>query len=155
HFVLIDFATGVFTLQSRQCDGFTGLASPVVRKVETSDRALVARLAAQLVEQDFGMVGTVIEAVKDEVRLGIRGGKLMPKLNAWIKPGEVFAISRIVSDGAKVRAERLDWALLEALESPSDGVCRCKLWRRFQEVDLKDSPGVLGYRALKLTTQSA
>ncbi|MBI3407545.1 MAG: hypothetical protein HY040_04220 [Planctomycetes bacterium] len=155
HFVLLDYAAGVYTLQSRQHDGLTGLASPVVRKVETSDRTIVARLAAQLVEQDFGLVGTVIEAGKDEVRLGLRGGKLAPKLDAWIKPGEVFAISRIVGDGNKVRAQRVEWALLEVLETPADGVCRCRLWHRFQEVDLKDTPGVLGYRALKLTTQPA
>lgn len=153
HFVLIDYAAGVYTLLSRQHDGLTGLSSPVVRKVETNDRAVVARLAAQLVERDFGLVGTVIEAGKEEVRLGIRGGRLLPKLDAWIKPGEVFAISRILSEGNKVRAERVPQALLEALDSPADGVCRCRLWRRFQEDDLRDAPGVLGYRALKLTTQ--
>ncbi|MCI0380264.1 MAG: hypothetical protein L0215_21980, partial [Gemmataceae bacterium] len=153
HFVLIGFDAGVYSLQARQYDGSTGLASPVVRRAQISDRSAVARLAAQLVEQDFGVVGTVVEAGK-EVQLAIQGGKLAP-LDRWVKKGDVFAISRLSAAGGKLRGRRVEWALLEALAGPREGIVMCKLWRRYLEDDLAPAPGVTGYRALKLTTISA
>lgn len=164
HFVLIDYSAGVYAIQARQLDGLTGLASPVVRTAQTADRTVVARICARLVEQDFGLVGTVIEVGK-EVRLALRGGKLVPSLDKWVQPGDVFEISRITRQGDAMRGQRVSWALLEVLEAPRDGVCRCRLWHRFQEDNLKDTPtnaasvkggggsGVLGYRALRLTTR--
>ncbi|MCI0638070.1 MAG: hypothetical protein L0Y72_28030 [Gemmataceae bacterium] len=152
HFVLIGFDAGVYTLQARQFDGPTGLASPVVRRAHTTDRSVVARVAAQLVETDFGVVGTVVEAGKD-IRLAIQGGKLAP-LDRWVKKGDVFAISRLSAAGGKLRGRRVEWALLEALAEPRDGIVTCKLWRRYLEDDLAPAPGVTGYRALKLATIS-
>src|SRR5579859_5265366 len=110
HFLLIDFVDGRYELQARQHDGLTGLNSPVVRHDRFSDRRLVAQRAARLVDKDFGLAGTVIEAGKDEVKLAIRGGGLGVPLGRWLKRGDVFAISRIRQQGDKQRAERLEWA---------------------------------------------
>lgn len=151
HFVVIDFAGGVYTVQARQYDGNTGLLSPVVRRATTSDRGQVSSLAAQLVEHDFGLSGTVIEVGK-EVKVALRAGKTGGNLDRWLRPGEVFAISRITSEGERLRGTRVRWALLETLAPPKDGVVRCRLWQRFQEDDLRPAPGVVGYRCLKLTT---
>ena len=57
HFVLIDYSGGQYVIQARQYDGLTGQPSPVVRRDQTRDREFVAKLAALLVEQDFGMAG--------------------------------------------------------------------------------------------------
>src|SRR5438132_6683022 len=61
HFVLIDYVDGRYEIQARQYDGVAGLASPVVRRPPQpiTDRLLVARSAALLVSEDFGVVGTV------------------------------------------------------------------------------------------------
>jgi tetratricopeptide (TPR) repeat protein len=151
HFVLVDFANGMYSLKARQYDGMTGLESPAPRQAQTSERGLVAELAARLVRQDFGLVGTVVEAGK-EVRLALKGGKLATRLERWLKPGEVFAVSRITRAGDRLRGSRVPWTLLEALDTPQGGICRCRLWHRFQEDDLRDQPGVLGYRCLKIAT---
>ena len=151
HFVLVDFAAGIYSLKARQYDGMSGLQSPVVRQTQTPDRTLVAHTAARLVLQDFGLVGTVTQAGK-EVHLALKGGKLAANLQRWVKPGEVFAISRITREGDWLRGTRVPWALLEVLDTPQGGTCRCRLWHRFQEDDLRDLPGVLGYRCLKITT---
>jgi tetratricopeptide (TPR) repeat protein len=153
HFVLVDFAAGVYSIKARQHDGMTGLQSPVVRAAQIADRSLVARAAAQLVLQDFGLVGTVISAEK-EVQLALKAGKLGGNLERLVKPGDVFAISRITDEGGKLHGSRLSRALLEVMDTPKGGVCRCRLWHRYQEDDLRDRPGVMGYRCLKLTTTS-
>src|SRR5260370_27403067 len=51
HFVLVDFVDGLYQIQARQHDGFTGLASPV-RRSSTADRQLVASLASAVISQD-------------------------------------------------------------------------------------------------------
>jgi len=154
HFLLIDFVDGRYELQARQHDGMTGLNSPVVRRDRISDRRLVAQRAARLVDKDFGLIGTVIEAGK-EVKLAIRGGGLGVPLDRWLKAGGVFAISRIRQQGDKQRGERLEWALLQALEAPRNGLCRCRFQRRYAEDGLTRQAGVLGFRCLKLTTTAA
>jgi tetratricopeptide (TPR) repeat protein len=153
HFVLIDYVHGRYELQTRQYDGMTGLASPVVRLDRTGDGALVARQAARLVDRDFGLVGTVVEVGK-EVKVAIKGGGLGVALDRWIKPGEVFAIARLRQEGETRRAARVPWALLQVLSEPKDGIVRCRFHHRFQGENLAGEPGVIGYRCLKLTTTS-
>ena len=111
----------------------------------------MALTAARLVEQDFALVGTATAAGK-EVQLALKGGKLGVSLEPWVKPGEIFAISRITKEGDRLRGTHVPWALLEVMDVPRDGMCRCRLWHRFQEDDLHDLPGVLGYRCLKTAT---
>jgi hypothetical protein len=151
HFVLLDYAGGLYRLQARGHDGMTGQSGPLVRRVQTGDAALVPLLAARLVEQGFSPVGTVTAAGK-EVQLAFKGGGLGVPLDRWVKPGEVFAVSRIVPQGRGAGATRIAWALLEVLEAPRDGVCRCRYFHRFQEDDLHEAPGTLGFRAIKLPT---
>jgi tetratricopeptide (TPR) repeat protein len=157
HFVLLDYRGGQYRLQARMHDGMTGMAGALVRRVETGDRALVPVLAAKLVEDSFAPVGTVT-ATKPagkgvlDVQLTLKGGNLGVPLGRWVKPGEVFAVSQVVSQGERQRPRRMAWALLEVVGFPEKGVCRCRYWRRFLEDDLRDAPGVSGYRALKLAT---
>ena len=155
HFLFIDFVDGHYELQARQHDGLSGLNSPVVRRDRISDRRLVAPRAAKLVDRDFGLSGTVIEAGKEEVKLAIRGGGLGISLDRWLKAGDVFALSRLRQQGDKLRAEPLEWAYLQALEAPSNGLCRCRYFHRYAEDRLTAPSGASVYRCLKLTTAAA
>jgi tetratricopeptide (TPR) repeat protein len=154
HFVLLDYKEGQYRLQTRAYDGMTGQATALVRRVQTGDRAAVPLLAARLIAQGFAPVGTVTPAGK-RVVLAIKAGGLGAPLDRWVKTGDVFAVSRVVSQGPRLRATRIAWALLEVTDGPNNGVCRCRYLHRFQEDDLRESPGVLGYRALKLATTQA
>src|SRR5262249_669291 len=140
-------------------DGLTGLASPVVRKTQTSDRLLVARSAALLIDQDFGLVGTLGRVSNDlEVKVQLKGGGLGVSLQPWAHKGEVFAIAGIGRDGARALSQRLEWALLRVEQEPDPtGVCVCRLFKR-QEYEggaLPSDPRILGYRCLKLGTTRA
>jgi tetratricopeptide (TPR) repeat protein len=155
HFVLVDFVSGRYEIQTRQHDGFTGLSSPVVRQDATSDPGLVARKAALLVDRDFGLAGTVVSSEGDQVRLAIRGGGLGEPLERWLKPDDVFAVARFTREGERVRATRLDWTVLQVLEEPKAGVCLCRFATRYQQDQLVQGDNILGYRGLRLTTTSA
>jgi hypothetical protein len=153
HFVLLDLRGGEYRLQCSGYDGMTGQAGATVRRAATGDPALVPILAARLVEQGFAPVGTVTAATRTgteiDVQLTLKGGGLGVPMGRWVKAGEVFAVSRVVKDQ---RASRVAWALLQVQEMTAGGVCRCRYWRRFVGDDLRNVPGVLGYRALKLAT---
>jgi hypothetical protein len=155
HFVLLDFQDGRYELMARQHDGRTGLNSPVVRRDATGDRRLVAERAARLVERDFGLVGTVVKAGKGEVQLALQGGGLGAPLGRWVKPGDVFAIARITRQGQQVRATRMPWAVLQVIDEPKGGICRCRFFHRFQGENLNEGGQVLGYRCLQLATTAA
>jgi hypothetical protein len=151
HFVAIDFLDGQYEIQARQFDGLTGLASPVVRRRSTSDRALVARTAALLIDLDFGLVGTITSVKEKEVEIGIKGGGLKVPLDRWLKPGDVFAIAKIAQQQSGRRSSRVADALLEVGEPPKEGVCRCRFYHRDKD-PLEGESGVEGYRCLKLGT---
>lgn len=154
HFVLIDFADGQYEIQTRQYDGSTGLASPVVRREHLADpagRPLVARTAALMIDRDFGLVGTIAEGKDREFRVFLKGGGLKTALDRWVKKDEVFAIAAIGRVGGAVGSRRVDGALLRALEDPRDGVVRCRLFFRYKD-PLVSGPSVLGYRCIKLGT---
>jgi hypothetical protein len=154
HFVLLDYAAGQYRLQTRAHDGMTGQTAAVVRRILIGDRALVPLQAARLVEQGFAPVGTVTSAAKGkDVRLAVKGGGLGVALDRWVKPGDVFSVSRVVPQSpGRMQASRVPWALLEVTGPPRDGVCRCRYFHRFREDDLRDTPGTLGFRARKLGT---
>jgi hypothetical protein len=154
HFVLLGYSAGTYQLEARRHDGMTGQAAPVVHRATTCDRAAVARLAAQLVEQDFALVGTVT-GVGKEVHLTLQGGGLGLPLDRWVRRGDVFALSQLTRTGKALRGTRLNWALLEVAEAPHDGVCRCRYWHRYPQDRLQTTPGVEGYRAVKLATTHA
>ncbi len=154
HFVLIDFADGDYEIQTRQYDELSGLPSPVVRRRRTAERLLVARTAALMVDQDFGLVGT-FDRDGDKVQVTLKGGGLGVPLEHWVKKGEVFAVALIVDQGSTgQRSVRAPWTLLQVLENPQNGVCSCQLWARFAP-PFPEVPGVVGYRCLKLGTARA
>lgn len=155
HFVLIDFQDGQYEIQTGQHDGLTGLSTPVTRNARTPDREFVARTAALLVEQDFGMVGTLeANARGPEVRVLLKAAGLGIPLDQWIKKDDVFAIAQIKKGSGGQRSSRVPWALLRVVETSKDGVSRCQLFNRFKD-PLEKGSAVLGYRCLKLGTTTA
>ena len=160
HFVLLDFVNGRYEVQTRQHDGFTGLSSPVVRRSSTADRLLVARLAALLIDQDFGLAGTLnterIETGKADSRVEIRlkGGALGAPLDRWLQKDQVLAVSQILQGGGAQRSFRMSRTLLQVMEEPHGEVCHCRLLSKWNN-PLPRGAGVLGYRGLKLGTTRA
>jgi hypothetical protein len=153
HFVLVDFASDNYELQARQHDGLTGLASPVVRRDRTRDRDFVARAAALLVAEDFGVVGTVqLPAEPAVVKIDLKGGKLGVPLGRWVKKGEVFALVQVPEGPGAGRW--VPYAVLQVEEPPADtgdGSCTCRLFQP-REAQLTAPPGSQGYLCLKLGT---
>ena len=95
HFLRVEVKDGAYQVEARQHDGFTGLASPVVRKQTVPAPELVGRAAGLLIDRDFGLSGTVEPvAGKDEAVVRFRGGKLGP-LDRHLHVGDVLAVSRI------------------------------------------------------------
>ena len=155
HFVLVDFVDGLYEIQARQHDGFTGLASPV-RRSSTADRQLVARLATLLIDQDFGLAGTVEQIQGDRVTVKLKGGRLGARLGYWLQKDQVFAVIQIMQGSAQQRRSfRMPLTLLQVLEEPRGEACRCRLLSRPFKDPLPQAPSVLGYRCLKLGTTEA
>jgi hypothetical protein len=159
HFVFVDFEDGQYKIAARQHDGLTGLASPVVRRAQTTDRLLVARWAALLVNQDFGLVGTFgMPAPDGKVTVRLKGGGLGVPLQAWAHKGEVFAVAVLAKDATGVlRSERVPWAVLQVEAEPEKDTCACHFYYRkaYDNRPLPSGPQVLGYRCLKLGTITA
>ena len=157
HFVLIDFVDGQYGISTRQYDGTTGLASPVVRQTQTGDRLLVAREAALLISRDFGLVGTIVGDASSTktVQVAIKGGALNAPLEQWVHKGDLFAVAEIVGQGKAVqRSYRIPWTLLQVVELPKDGICVCKPLSRYSWPP-PTTAGSQGLRCLKLgTTES-
>ncbi len=154
HFVLIDYADGQYEIQAGQHDGLTGLPSPVTRKAQTADRDFVARTAALLVQQDFGVVGTLEPGQGGpEVKVVPKASGLGVPMDKWIKKDDVFAIAQIKKGGKGLQSSRLQWALLKVIESPKGGTVRCQLFSRFRD-PLDKGSSILGYRCLKLGTST-
>jgi hypothetical protein len=148
HFVLIDFAEGRYKVQARQYDGFTGLASPVVRRGQTADRSFVDRMAALLVAQDFGLDGTIEKEGKDKVEVRLKGAALAGSLEAWLKEGDVFAVAEIQEPaGANPRSIPAQWVFLQATEKAHDGLVTCEIYHRY-DAPLANPQAV--YRCTKL-----
>ncbi|HWG45233.1 MAG TPA: hypothetical protein VN688_20885 [Gemmataceae bacterium] len=148
HFVLIDFSGVHYEIQTRQYDGTTGRASPVVRRDRTRDRDFVAKATALLIKQDFGILGTVLtgaEGPQQQVTVELRGGGL-GDLARWVRKDEVFALAP--PGGGTPRA--LKWAILQVEEPPAegarDGVCKCRFFHRYQVAN------IVGYHCIKLGT---
>ncbi len=160
HFVLVDFVNGAYDIQARQHDGSTGLASPMVRRERIQERLLVARTAALMVAHDFGLVGTLDDKTNDPtaIRVALKGGGLGISLEHWIHKDDVFAIAKILPTsqlgGSKSESTRVEWALLQVVAEPRDGICTCRLWNRHTNPLARDE-GVCGYRCLKLGTIEA
>ena len=96
HFLRIEVRDGQYHLESRQHDGFVGLASPVLRKQSTRSPELVGRAAGLMIDRDFGLTGTLEAAPANatEVTVRFRGGKL-DKVDRFVQVGDVFALAQI------------------------------------------------------------
>jgi hypothetical protein len=152
HFVLIDFSGVHYEIQARQYDGTIGRASPVVRRDRTRDRDFVAKAAALLLKQDFGVLGTVLsgaEGPQEIVKVELRGG-VLGDLSRWVQNDDVFALAP--PGGGTTPALR--WSLLQVQEPPRedarDGTCVCRFFHRYRVVG-----GIAGYRCIKLGTIQA
>jgi hypothetical protein len=150
HFVLVDYAAGSFQIQTRFHDGLTGQAGPPTKRAVLHDRADLASAIAEQIDTSFSPVATVAAVAKD-VTLKLKAGELAA-LDRWVRKGHVFAVSRIAQESGRKKAQRLEWALLEVLDAPNAGVCRCRYWQRYQEDSLVEAPGTLGFRAIRLAT---
>ncbi len=157
HFVLLEYAGGEYRLQAGVHDGMTNRAGVRVRRLQSGDRALVPLLAARLVERNFAPVGTATATGGDgkSAVLTLKGGGLGVAMDRWVKAGDVFAVSQLTPQGAAAHAAAVPWALLEVLDGPRDGVCRCRYFRRLRGYDLRDAPGTLGYRAVRVSATQA
>ncbi|HTU90298.1 MAG TPA: hypothetical protein VMF69_09510 [Gemmataceae bacterium] len=151
HFVLIDYSGVHYEIQTRQYDGAIGRPSPVVRHDRTRDRDFVAKAAALLIKQDFGILGTVRtepEGAKNLVKIELRGGGL-GDMTRWIKKDDVFALAS--PDGSTPSALR--WSLLQVEEAPADdphnGMCVCRFFHRYRV------QSIAGYRCIKIGTVQA
>ncbi len=155
HFVLLDYDAGMYRIQTRGHDGMTGQAGAATQPTRSADRSRLADTIAQLIEASFSPVGTVTDLAKGgkEVTLKLKGGELGVPMGRWVKPGHVFGVSRITQENGKTRATRLEWALLEVLNLPAAGECRCRYWHRYQEDALRETPGTLGWRSQHLPTK--
>lgn len=153
HFVFVSFDRGAYVIEARQYDGLTGLASPISRRLRTTDRQLVGRAASLMIDQDFGVVGTLPagSVPGGPVTVSLRGGTLGVSLEPWVKKGDVFVVSRIASEGDQRQGQRVPWALLQVQEPPVGGLCKCLLHYRYQGA-LPEGAGVLGFRCLKIST---
>jgi hypothetical protein len=162
HFVLIDYAGVYYEIQSRQFDGLISQPSPVVRRDRTRDRDFVAKAAALLIEQDFGLLGTfgkwpgaVIDTPGEDSRVTVelKGAGLGVPLDRWIKAGDVFAAVQMplieAAPGKPVRGALL---MVDAPPTGAAAACVCRVFRRYATP--RDSDGV-GYRCVKLGTVSA
>jgi tetratricopeptide (TPR) repeat protein len=171
HYVRIEAADGRYEVQARQHDGVAGFASPVVRTARTDGRNFVARLAGQLVKQDFGAIGTFDPppAGQELVRVRLKSAALGGQIERWVKKGDVFAVvqvrqgrgrpARAMPDGKPVAGpqvgKRIDGLLLQATEGSKNGAIMCRIFQRFGGDSLPVRGGVLGYRCVKLGTIDA
>jgi tetratricopeptide (TPR) repeat protein len=152
HFLLLRFAADRYEIQSRQFDHMTGLCTGSVRQAEVADGRLVARKAVELIEQDFGVVATVVGPPNGrEIQVAVKGGALGAALKRWIGPGDVLSVVRVLKD--KERGERMPWVLLRVTGEKGDGVYQCQLFNRFKLDTLAQEPGVLGYRCLRMAAK--
>jgi hypothetical protein len=156
HFVQIDYSGVQYTIQARQFDGLTGTPSTVIRSDRTRYRDFVAKAAALLVEQDFGLVGVFDrwpkkgDAGEDKaVTLELQGAGLGVPLDRWIKKGDVFSVVQMPPGDAGPGKPVL-YALLQVDTPPAaaDSSCVCRVFRRYDPP--RDAGG--GYRCIRLGT---
>jgi hypothetical protein len=147
-FVLIGVKDGEFEVLARQHDGYTGLASYYRKPERVSDRQLVARTAALLIDRDFGAGGLVEVIDALSARIHFRAAGLDGALERWVKKGDVFALVQIDGSQGQERVTRHRWIFLQAREEPKDGNCLCSILQG----ESKPLPAAKAYRCMKLGT---
>jgi tetratricopeptide (TPR) repeat protein len=154
HLVRVLYQDGHYEVQARQVCGYTGLVSKF-RRVQTSDRQWVSRVAALTVAQDFGMVGEFKEVSGSggdvSVQLDIKGNTPQAPASVRIQGRDVFAIARILRGDGKLQGERVQDTVL-TVTGAETGLTR--LISRYVQ-PLRRERGLVKFRALKLGTQTA
>jgi tetratricopeptide (TPR) repeat protein len=164
HFLTIDFRDGNFVLESRQQDGSTGLASPLVRRQSVRAADMVGRTAGLMLEPDFGPVATAeVEGGNNETcRILFRASAIVAP-EKFVKAGDVFAVSLVREMPVKPGTDRSrpgavkyvatpqDYTLLKVVEPPKEGAAKCQILTRFVYPFGRDRRTV-GVRCLKLPT---
>lgn len=177
HFLRLEYRDGQFHLEARQYDGFTGLASPLVRTRAVRAPDQIGRAAGLLLDRDFGLTGTVelSPATPDSVRVLVRGAALGP-IGGLVERGDVFAVAavrktnrpapspirtatgKIISpppgaEPAAYTSTPRSYVLLKVTDVGPDAL-RCALLPGEAKA-LPLSGGVIGYRCMKLGTVKA
>src|SRR5207244_2386696 len=156
HFLRVDFVNGQYELQARQHDGLTGFVSPL-RRDRTADRALVTRLAGQMIAHDFGVVGTVTGSGDNadgqgSATVAFRAGSLPAPLDRWVRANDVFAVYGIIRAGdKKERGKRELDTLVQVTSDPNNGTATARIVFR-KENPLKNAAAYLGFRCGRLDT---
>jgi hypothetical protein len=172
HFLTLKAGDGKFTLESRQHDGSTGLATPLTRVRTVTDPDTLSRTAGLMLAADFGPVGTVEPLTENAEAciLRVRGGEL-PGADRWVKVGDVFQFV-LVQDvprpaakdekpksgkGLSVtptdrRGNPQAFTLLRVSEVLKPGVVKCDIFTRY-EFPFVRGRYIVGYRAMKVSTR--
>ncbi len=175
HFLTLRANNGKFTLEARQHDGSTGLATPLTRSKTVSDADTLSRTAGLMLAADFGPVGTVelLPDEKESCLLRMRGGDL-PGADRLVKRGDVFQFV-VVQDAPRAppkdekekakpgkavqpltdrKGQPQPYTLLRVSEVIQPGVVRCDILTRYDTPFVRGRYNV-GYRAMRLNTRDA
>jgi hypothetical protein len=180
HILTVDYKDGVFHLAARQLDGFTGIASPILRKQTCRAADSLGRIAALLVEPDFGPVGTLAPISGDDEHMKVTfRGTALANPSKWVKKGDVLVVSAIREitrpmdpknplpkdfrgELPKMRTGvPYAYTLLKVEEKPDDtGTAKCAVLSRFKDPWIRDGLARdarrrIGLRAMKLATIEA
>lgn len=174
HFLILKPGNGKFTLESRQHDGNTGLATPLTRTRTVTDVDTLSRTAGLMLAADFGTVGTVelLPEDKESCLLHTRGGDL-PGADRWVKPGDVFQFvvvqdvprplgkdekpkptrpGQVVQVPTDRKGQPQAFTLLRVTEIVKPGVAKCDIFTRYESPFVRGRY-VVGYRAMKVSTR--
>ncbi len=177
HFLKLEYRDGQYYLESRQHDGFAGLASPLVRKHNVRAPELVGRTAGLMLDRDFGLTGSIEPSANkvEEVKVTVRGGQL-GSLERFVKAGDVFAVSQILkttrpapppvrTSTGKIIApppgsipppamtgSPRSFTLLRVIDVGKDGTLRCSVLSRYEKAVPTGATNLAGYRCMKLGT---
>ncbi|MBX9584155.1 MAG: hypothetical protein K2X87_27975, partial [Gemmataceae bacterium] len=174
HFLRVEVKDGAYHLEARQHDGFTGLASPLVRRQVVPAPEVVGRAAGLMIDRDFGLAGTVEPvAGKDEAVVRFRGGKLGP-LDRHVKKDDILAVSRITKSSrasapvartatgrviqpapgtvapAALTPTPLPFTLLRVTEVLPDGAVKCQALTGYKNGPFPPARDAAGFRAMRL-----
>src|SRR5262249_28992355 len=124
-----------------------------IRGGRTADRSLVTKLAARLIYQEFGLVGTA-DVAGNSATVRFKGAALNPTFDRLAKKGDVFAIVRVEGQPGAERAVRITDVLVQLTDTPKGGVAPARVERRVLKTAPLANPGQ-GFRCIKLGAAAA